>query len=251
MVMRKMVLIVTMVFSSWSMYGGSVYAEDAAGSTTLEDTARTAHDKLPQTIIEYIIVSGMIGWFLCALSIVTLALIIEAIVTIKREKLIPEDVLADLEEMLQNHEYEQAIELCEAEPTLLTQVVGAGLRKVSMGVDRMAEAMAEEADARATLLYQKIGYINLIAGVSPMIGLFGTVQGMIMSFEKIAVEESANAQMLAGGIMLALLTTFEALLVAVPALAAFQYLRGRVVKVLLVLSMVMGDILDRFRSAEN
>ena len=133
----------------------------------------------------------------------------------------------------------------------MTRILGAGLAKMANGFERMEEAMTEEADAQATILHQKLGYINLIAGVSPMLGLFGTVSGMISAFGKIAELEAPNAKDLAAGIYVALVTTFLGLLVAIPTTTAFTFFRGRVVKLLMVMGIISGEILDRFRPVEE
>ena len=109
---------------------------------------------------------------------------------------------------------------------MLTRVLGAGLSKMANGLERMEDAMAEEADAQATMLHQKLGYLNLIAGVAPRMGLFGTVGGMITSFGVLATEANPSPGKLAGGIMIALLTTFFGLCVAIPTTAAFTFFRG-------------------------
>jgi len=208
-------------------------------------------DNLPRGPVAMALAGGVVGFVILLLSVVALALCIENLVAIKREKLMPDDVLADIENALDNGEYEEALEICQSEDCMMTRILGAGLSKMANGFERMEEAMAEEADAQATILHQKLGYINLIAGVAPMLGLFGTVQGMISAFGKIAELEAPNAKDLAGGIYVALVTTFLGLLVAIPATAAFTFFRGRVTKILMVMGIITGEVLDRFRPVEE
>ena len=223
----------------------------AAIPGVLEAGEEAEKKKLPEGAVEMVIASGEIGWCICILSVVVVALIIEAWMTIKREKLIPEDVLADIEANLDEGNYEGAMEICQNEDCMLTKIVGAGLNKMDLGFDRMADAIAEEADGQATLLNQKISYINLIAGVAPSAGLLGTVQGMIGAFGEIAGNPSANASDLAGHIYVALMTTLEGLVVSIPAAVMFSFLRAKVVKLLMVQSVINGEILDRFRGQQE
>lgn len=202
---------------------------------------------VPSGPIAMIGASGFIGWLICLLSVVTVALMIENLVSVKREKLMPEGLLADIEGALDEGEYEEALDICQAEDCMMTRILGAGLSKMANGVQRMEDAMGEEADAQATLLFQKLGYINLIAGTAPMMGLLGTVSGMIGAFGEIARNPAANAADLAAGIYVALMTTLLGLIVAIPSTVAFAFFRGRVVKILMVMGIITSEILDRFR----
>ncbi len=204
-------------------------------------------NELPEGPIGMIIASGVIGWLICILSIVALGLMIENLMAVKREKLMPDDLLADIEGALDEGQYEEALDICQAEDCMMTRILGAGLSKMANGFERMEEAMAEEADAQATLLHQKLGYLNLIAGTAPMMGLLGTVGGMITAFGEIARNPSATAADLAAGIYVALMTTLLGLIVAIPSTVGFTFFRGRVVKILMVMGIIVGEILDRFR----
>jgi biopolymer transport protein ExbB len=216
-----------------------------------ETTAEPEDSKVPTGVIGLFLCSGSVGFFICFLSVIAVALCIENMVAIKREKLMPDDILSDIEAALDNGEYDEALEICQSEDCMMTRILGAGLAKMANGFDRMEEAMGEEADAQATILYQKLGYINLIAGVAPSLGLLGTVQGMIGAFGEIATNPTANASDLAGGIYVALVTTFEGLIVSIPCTTAYVFFRGRVVKLLMVMGIISGEILDRFRPVEG
>lgn len=226
-------------------------AAPAAGETPAKDPAKANKSSVPTTPLEMIYASGTIGWLICLLSVVTLALIIEAFMYLKREKLLPEDLLADIQGALDNGSYEEAIEICEAEDCMMTRIIGAGLSKMSSGVDRMEEAIGEESDVQITLLHQKIGYINMIAGVAPSMGLLGTVQGMVTSFGQIATNPQTTSADLAGGIYVALMTTMEGLVVSIPAGVAFVFLRNKVTKLTFLTAMINNEIMDRFRGGEE
>jgi biopolymer transport protein ExbB len=177
---------------------------------------------------------------------------IEALMAVTPERLMPEGDLEELEELLDAGDLQGAIEQCEdLEEVFLFRAIGAGLAKAPQGLERMESALSEELDAQATMLHQKLGYLNLIAGLAPMLGLMGTVQGMIDSFGTIATATNATPQQLAGGIYVALTTTFLGLIVAVPSSAAFTIFRGRLIKILNNAGMVCGNIMDRFRPVDE
>lgn len=246
---KKFFLFIAMVFAGYFVL--SIISPEIA--TAAEGAAKDAAEEggVPEGAVNMIIESGYIGWFICVLSVITMALCIESFMSLKREKMLPEDLLADIETAIDEGNYEDAIDLCQAEDCLMTRVVGAGLNKMSMGVERMEDAIGEEADAQATMLNQKLGYINLIAGTAPMMGLLGTVSGMIEAFGEIARNPTANAADLAAGIYVALMTTLLGLIVAIPATIAFTYFRGKIVKILIVMSIINSEILDRFRSDDE
>lgn len=209
--------------------------------------AQEAKPKVPEGTLQMIIASGFFGYLIIGLSVVTVALMIESLVSVKREKMMPEGLLADIEGAIEEGEFEEALDICQAEDCMMTRILGAGLSKMANGLERMEDAMGEEADAQATMLYQKLGYINLIAGTAPMMGLLGTVSGMIGAFGEIATNPQANAADLAGGIYVALMTTLLGLIVAIPSTVGFAFFRGRVVKILMVMGIITSEILDRFR----
>jgi biopolymer transport protein ExbB len=138
--------------------------------------------------------------------------------------------------------------LCETQPTFLTNVLAAALPKIGTGFDNIERAMGEVGDLEATKLNQKISYISLIANLAPMIGLFGTVSGMIGAFNTIATAKTAPTPAeLAGGIQQALVTTFLGLLVAIPMLCAYFYFKNRVQRIIMEVGSITEELMERFR----
>ena len=191
---------------------------------------------------------GIIGFLIIGLSVVGLALIIEHAVTIRRDALVPPDLLGNLESLFEDEEYEEAMQLCESQPTFLTNVLAAGLPKINHGYDEVENAMAEVGEQEAVRLHQKIGYLSLIANVAPMLGLLGTVAGMIGAFNTIALKQGApNPSDFAGSISQALVTTFMGLTVAIPLTAWFFFFRNRVIRVILEVGAISGELMERFK----
>ncbi|MHC4870471.1 MAG: MotA/TolQ/ExbB proton channel family protein [Planctomycetota bacterium] len=225
-------------------------AAPAAGAEGDKAAEGGGDGEIPDTVLGLLWNSGLCGYIIIVLSVVLLALSIKTFFEFKPDKLMPEDVLEDLENALDQGEYEQALEICQTEDVFLTRIVGAGLGKMANGFTRMEEAIAEEAEAQATLLHQTLGYINLIATIAPMLGLLGTVSGMVTAFGTIARNPMATAQQLAGGIYVALTTTLLGLVVAIPGTIIFTFLRNRTIKSIMDMGVINGEILDRFRVEE-
>ncbi len=187
------------------------------------------------------------------LSIATLAAIIEHFITIQRDKIVPPEVIVELETLLDEEQYEEAINLCEASKNYLTNIVGAAIARVGEGYDAMKAAAAGQTDEENLKLIHKISWLVLFGNIGPMLGLFGTVTGMVMAFGVIASsKESPSPQVLAGGIFTALVTTVWGLLVAMPALGFNFIFKMKVQRLAMELSGVAMELVDRFKPvAEN
>lgn len=194
--------------------------------------------------------SGPIGMAIVLLSIVALAVIIENFVSLKREKLAPPELIDEVQALFDEEQFQEAMELCENEPSFFTKVTGAGVAKIGHSFDTIEKSIEEMGDEESIRLHQKIGWLSLIANVAPMMGLLGTVGGMVQAFNKIAESGGqASPAELAGGISQALLTTMFGLIVAIPTTAAFAFLRNRLVKTVIEVGAIVEDMFERFRPA--
>jgi biopolymer transport protein ExbB len=204
-----------------------------------------------RSFLDNVKAGGAIGYTIILLSVAGLALMIEHAVSLRREKLIPPYLLSELENLFDEEEYEEAMDLCDQEDSMLCRVVGAGLAKIGGGYAHMKEAVDEVSEEEATNLTQKISYLSLVSGIAPMLGLLGTVHGMIRAFDKIAVMKGAlNPSDLAEAISMALITTFLGLLVAIPTTAGYMFFRNKVMKLSQEASAITGELIDRFRRVD-
>lgn len=194
--------------------------------------------------------SGVIGWLILLLSVVALAVVIENFVSLKRDKLAPPDLVDEIHSLFDEEQFQEAMELCESEPNFFTRVCAAGISKIGHQFEVIEKSIEEMGDEEAVKLHQKIGWLSLIANVAPMMGLLGTVSGMVTAFRVIAASQGqANPADLAGGISVALLTTLFGLIVAIPVTAAFTYLRNNLIKSVIEVGAIVEDLFDRFRPA--
>lgn len=192
--------------------------------------------------------AGLVGYLIVLLSIISLALIIENFMSIKREKLAPPDLIDELEALFDGQQFQDAVELCEQDKNYLTNVVGAGLSKLGHSFETMQTSLREMQTEESVKLFQKIGWLSLISAIAPMMGLFGTVTGMFVTFGNIAASGgSPNPAQLAGGIKMALITTIFGLSVAIPVGVAFYTLRNRVIRTSTEINAITEDLFERFR----
>ena len=160
----------------------------------------------------------------------------------------PPELIDEIEALFEEEEYQEALELCESEPNFLTNILSAGLPKINAGFEAMEKSMDEVAEEEAIKLHQKIGWLSLIGNIAPMLGLFGTVFGMIQAFNEIArLGATVTPADMADGISTALITTLFGLFVAMPALFFFFYFRNKVIKVSLEVTAIADDLVERFR----
>jgi len=176
---------------------------------------------------------GAVGIIIILLSIVALGFAIEHALSLRKEALMPETAAAELQHHLQEQGIDDAITYCESErPSLLTQVVLAGLLRYKdspFGHLEYRAAIEEAGEEQTARLYRKTEALGLIGAIAPMLGLTGTVLGMIKAFNKIAATGGmARPDQLAGGIGQALVTTLLGLIVAIPSMVAFTYFRNRI-----------------------
>jgi len=213
-----------------------------AGDTAL------AQDEGGASLGKIIVGGGVIGWVIILLSIVSLALAIEHFVSIRRDKLVPPELIDEIEALFEEEEYQEALELCESEPNFLTNILSAGLPKINAGFEAMEKSMDEVAEEESIKLHQKVGWLSLIGNIAPMLGLFGTVYGMIGAFNEITrLGAAVTPKDLSAGISTALITTLFGLFVAMPSLAFFFVFRNKVIKVSLEITAIADDLVERFR----
>ena len=176
-----------------------------------------------------LVAGGPVGMLIVLLSIAAVALVIEHLVTIRASILMPPGLDEEVHALLAAGRPAQAHERCRAQPGFLSYVLGAGLAEADGGWPAIEKAMEDAVVEQSARLFRKIEYLSVIGNIAPMMGLLGTVIGMIFAFRELSDSQgAARAADLAEGIYLALITTVEGLIVAIPSLAAFAVFRNRV-----------------------
>jgi biopolymer transport protein ExbB len=186
-----------------------------------------------QSIIQIVLAGGWTGRLimlvLVGLSILAVALIVEHLMTIREGVLMPPEMADNVRKELVSGNLVAAGAACREPPSFLGFVLSAGLAEAEGGWTAVEKAMEDATAERAARLFRKIEYLSVIGNIAPMIGLLGTVTGMIFAFQEVAnTQGAARASQLAEGIYQALVTTVGGLVIAIPALAAFAIFRNRV-----------------------
>lgn len=210
----------------------------------------------PMSFVNVVLSSGWMGvllWLgLGACSVAGFGLIIDSFITVKEKKIVPETLVQKAREAIEQGDVMKALKHCEEEPGPLANVLSAGFSNVSEGFEAVQEAVGVAADLESEKLLQRVTYLNVVANLSPMLGLLGTVQGMIFAFANLATTQAgaAQQQMLAVNIAQALYTTAGGLIAAVPAVGFYFFFRNKATRIILGMEALTTDMVKSLRNVE-
>jgi len=179
------------------------------------------------TMWQIIKAGGAVMVVLAFLSIAALSLIVYYFLSIQQEKLLPEAFLDRMILLIEETRLTEAKMISETNKNLIADVLQAGLSRADKGTIMVKEAMEDEGRRNTDALWQRLSYLADIAAIAPMVGLLGTVLGMIQAFNVIAFQSGAvKPILLASGISKAMVTTAGGLMIAIPAMMFYSYFRG-------------------------
>jgi biopolymer transport protein ExbB len=195
-------------------------------------------------IIEY---GGWLMYPLAALSVLAVAMIIYFVVVLRETNILPRKFIAGVRDLLESRRYAEAATACRANTSPLAVILGAAieyrLHTAKPDTALLGEIVEGEGSRQATLIQNQIQYLVDIGAIAPMIGLLGTVMGMLKAFNTVALDlAKAKPILLAAGVSQALITTVAGLLVAIPAMLAYSYFRGRTAKIIANLETESADL---------
>ncbi|MFQ5734559.1 MAG: MotA/TolQ/ExbB proton channel family protein [Planctomycetaceae bacterium] len=172
--------------------------------------------------------AGAIGIIIIVLSVAMVALIIEHLISFRRKALMPPGLAEQTHQFIMQGQFKQAQQACRAKSSFLGHVLSSGLSEVGLGYSAVEKSMEDAATEQSARLFRKIEYLSVIGTLTPMIGLLGTVWGLMLAFQEFELKTNPHISELAPGIRKAMVTTLMGLSVAVPALASFAFFRNRI-----------------------
>ncbi len=217
-------------FFAGSLAAAAAGAPGAATAAAVDAAAATG----TMTVLEYVKSGGMLGYVLIALSIVGLALVIRNLLVLRQRALAPPELINQLEQRVAAGDLPGIVEVCStASPrTFLAEVLRQAIERSAgspFGMMELRSAVEDAGKGEAERLHRLNDGIGIIAAIGPMLGLLGTVLGMIGAFHAIgALEGAARSSELARFMSLALVNTAEGLIVAIPCTVAFALFRRRI-----------------------
>ena len=179
---------------------------------------------------QFVVAGGFVVWFIqIPLSIVTLYLIIENVITVRRQTLVPPGIAREIIATIRQFGYKQLPARMVRNRDLVTTAIKKAISHSPADTAQLEQTAAESLQQQTTALLRKVEWHNIIGNISPMIGLFGTVLGMIEIFNKMGLANGqANHGQLAHGISVAWVTTLWGLVTAIPALTVHGIFRNRI-----------------------
>ncbi len=193
--------------------------------------------------------SGPFGACIFIESFIMVAVIIMCILQIRRQNFLPPEFLEEFEKKLNARDFQGAFETSKHDESILARLLVAGMTKLQHGPDAALKAMSELGEDENMGLEHRLSWLALIATTGPMLGLLGTVQGMVQAFEVIArTATQPKPSELAEGIMLALVTTLEGLIIAIPAMISYSLLRNHLTRLMFDVGILSEQLIGRFQT---
>jgi len=226
-------LLVTLAVMALVVLSQAAFAEG-------EPAAGEAHKK---SVLQLFESTGLVGWLMVLLSIAGTALTIEHVINIKREKISPPEVSEELSALLEEGNHDEAQEVAENSGGYVGNLVSAALRSRAAGYEEMIGSLELAAAEETFKLQSKISYLSLIGNTAPLLGLLGTVTGMISSFQVIETLKAPTPKDLAGGVYESLVNTTMGLFIAIVFLVIYFIFKNKVTKMCLSMNVEAVDIL--------
>jgi biopolymer transport protein ExbB len=228
------------------LMSGAVLAQEPAAEAAVSPASENMLIKTWQALGTMYAITFLI------MSIILVALVVRAILAVQKNNFVPDDLVHGVEASLSENNPQAAAELLAADESFLGNLLNSSLPQLSKGKEAALDAMQVAGDAETMKIEHLIGYIALIGNIGPMVGLLGTVQGMVASFGTIASsQQTPKPSALAGGIEQALYTTLVGLYLAIPAIVIYNILRNMVQKQIMQAGSKAEQLLERFEESSK
>lgn len=224
-------------------FAGLVLAGVGLAQETAAAPAAPAEVQHARSLWDVIREGGWIMWPLAFISMWCLALIIECSIRIRLPNFAPAETIRQLKAAFAEENYQQAWRVCKAKSTFLTNVLRNGLERLGRGRAACEAAMADHSLKESMIFRTKVSYLSSIGVVSPMVGLLGTVTGMIKAFHTLGSGGIGDPSKLAAAIGEVLVATATGLLVAIPAFFLYYFFRNRLQSVVVLAEDVVNQLM--------
>ena len=194
---------------------------------------------------------GTILWFgLFGDAAAAIYFAVDCWVLVKPQKLMPQTLISNVQNAMQEGDVVKAMKVCEQSPSPMANILAAAFQHVEEGFEVIQEAVNAAADLETERLMQRLTWISVCSNLGPSLGLLGTVQGMILTFQALAQGGAGDAAALASSIGQALWTTAGGLIVSIPSITAFYSLRNNANRLILRMTAVTMEFLNGLRNVE-
>jgi biopolymer transport protein ExbB len=230
-------------FSMVGPWSSVAYAQETAAAAVGSESGTTTEVVKSENIWHTIKEGGLIMIPLAGISMWCTALFIECIMKIRLIKFAPPDVVQMLRAAFMEENYQQAWRICRSRNTFLTNTLRFGLERIGRGRIASETALTEHAMKESMIYRTKVSYLSTIGVVSPMVGLLGTVTGMVEAFKTLGSGGIGDPSLLAAAIGKVLIATATGLLIAIPAFFIYYYFRNKLQMVVVLAEDVMNQLM--------
>jgi biopolymer transport protein ExbB len=196
-------------------------------------------------LIELFMSTGVVGVLLLGASLVGTALLIQYLVAIREEKLNNPSLLDAVEASLADGKLDEAFELAGSDSSYCGRILAGALARAPGGYEEALKGLESASVSEAFLLNAQVGNLSLIGNIGPLLGLLGTVTGMISSFQTIATKINPTPADLAVGVYESLVNTTMGLFLAIVFLSAYYFLKNKLSRIMLAINSQAGEVLSR------
>jgi biopolymer transport protein ExbB len=225
---------------------------DASGNVVDQNTRKSSNSG--GGFYDIVFGSGVVGmllWFaLFGDGAMAIYFCVDSSILIKPEKLMPQRLVDQVQAAMQEGDIVKAMEACQNSPSCMANILMAAFQHVEEGFDVIQEAVTAASDLEQEKLMQRLNWISVCSNLGPSLGLLGTVQGMILTFQALAAGGAGDAAALANSIGQALWTTAGGLIVSIPTITAFYALRNNANRHILHMTAVTMEFLNSLRNVE-
>ncbi len=176
-------------------------------------------------------------------------LVVDCSITVRVSKIMPQTLIDEVEAAMKEGDVVKALQCCDREPGPMASILSAGFSHVEEGYEVIQEAISTAADMEVERIMQKLNWFSVDGNIAPMLGLLGTVQGMIMAFRNLA-GGAPDVALLALNISQALWTTAFGLVVAIPCVATYYYFRNSANRIVLRMEAITMELVKDLRNVE-
>ena len=225
-----------------------IHAQEAGEADAPAATAPAPGPGQGETkLIDVILMGGIWMLPLAALSLACVGLIVNNFMMLQKKKLTREDLLPGLLQQLAQRDIDGALQTCAANPCLFTNILEGGLARITTDEilpANIQQGIDQTGQAQISNLIKPVNYLSNIGAVSPMVGLLGTVSGMIKAFQGLSLGAGSNAEAMAANISEALVTTASGLIIAIPAMLFYFFFKNNFMETLSFINAEIGRLLN-------
>ncbi len=203
------------------------------------------------TLWEFFIKGGPVMWPLFACSIIALAIIIERLFALRQSKIIPEELIEELERLIRMGRIGDVEQLLKGSSSPLCPIIMAAIKNIGRRREIIKEYMEEEGATQAYTMERYTDILGIIAAISPLLGFLGTATGILTTFKTISTMGNNYSLLLATGISEALITTIVGLAIAIPVYVCYRILIARSDYLLIDMEMTSERILEYLKGETN